>query len=193
MAHYVAIVHAEDGAYGAYFPDVPGCITSADTLEELKASANEALALWVEDQALPEARSLDEIHDDPDIRADLTSGAFLMIVPLVDLDARTVRANITMEAGLLRSIDEIAKERGLTRSGLLAQAARKELLGATTQEPDAVLLAIQNLNANFEAFSISEYEPTTISGQAFKVKKRRSSSHPKTKLAKLIGERPAKG
>ena len=42
-------------------------------------------------------------------------------------DTRTVRANITMDAGTLAAIDQAAKQRGLTRSAFLASCARKEI------------------------------------------------------------------
>ena len=46
----------------------------------------------------------------------------------VILDAgRTVRANLTFDAGLLEAIDEEAENRGLTRSAFLASAARERL------------------------------------------------------------------
>lgn len=41
---YLAIIEqAEDGSYSGYFPDVPGCVSCGDTIEELKASLQEAL------------------------------------------------------------------------------------------------------------------------------------------------------
>lgn len=36
------------GGYVALFPDLPGCFTEADTLEELPAMVAEARALWIE-------------------------------------------------------------------------------------------------------------------------------------------------
>jgi metal-responsive CopG/Arc/MetJ family transcriptional regulator len=39
-----------------------------------------------------------------------------------------VRANITIDAGLLESIDREAKLRGLTRSAFLASAAREKII-----------------------------------------------------------------
>jgi len=41
-----------------------------------------------------------------------------------------VRENVTFERGLLRAIDEAAKDRSLTRSAFLANAARREIEGA---------------------------------------------------------------
>jgi predicted RNase H-like HicB family nuclease len=37
-----------DGGYVVRFPDLPGCITQVETLEELAAAAEEARNLWIE-------------------------------------------------------------------------------------------------------------------------------------------------
>ena len=40
MAGYIALVHKDEGtSYGVSFPDVPGCISAGDTLEEAVANA----------------------------------------------------------------------------------------------------------------------------------------------------------
>jgi predicted RNase H-like HicB family nuclease len=41
---YLAIIEqANDGSYSAYLPDVPGCVSSGDTIDEVKANIQEAL------------------------------------------------------------------------------------------------------------------------------------------------------
>ena len=43
MRHFIAIVHKDAGsAYGIQFPDVPGCFSAADDLDDLAAAASEA-------------------------------------------------------------------------------------------------------------------------------------------------------
>ena len=37
-----------DGGWVVLFPDLPGCITQGDTLEELTSMAREAMELWIE-------------------------------------------------------------------------------------------------------------------------------------------------
>ena len=69
------------------------------------------------------------LRADPEIAAALAAGAVLGMVPLV-LDAgRAVRANLSLDAGLLDAIDEAAKAHGLTRSAFLASAAREKIEG----------------------------------------------------------------
>lgn len=50
MSTYNVLVHsAEEGGYWAEVPDLPGCYTEADTLDELNAKVREAIALYLED------------------------------------------------------------------------------------------------------------------------------------------------
>ncbi|MFT5471375.1 MAG: putative RNase H-like HicB family nuclease [Verrucomicrobiales bacterium] len=43
-----AIVHPEEsGGYWAEVPSLPGCFTQGDTLEELEANIQEAVAAWL--------------------------------------------------------------------------------------------------------------------------------------------------
>ena len=48
-------------------------------------------------------------------------------VPLVVDTGKLVRANISLDAGLLASIDEAAARRGVTRSAFLVSAARDKI------------------------------------------------------------------
>ena len=128
MREYIAVIHQDEGsAYGAHFPDIPGCYSAADDLADLKKNCQEALALFFEGSAAPEARSLAEIKADPEVKKDLADGAFLFSVPVISFAGRVKAANITMDAGLLNAIDQVAKSRGLTRSSFLADVARREL------------------------------------------------------------------
>ena len=49
MSIYNAIVHeAEEGGYWAEVPELPGCVTEADTLDELNEMLKEAIAGYLE-------------------------------------------------------------------------------------------------------------------------------------------------
>lgn len=44
--HYIAVLeYSESGTIGVYFPDLPGCVSAADTTEKAIESAKEALSL----------------------------------------------------------------------------------------------------------------------------------------------------
>jgi len=49
------------------------------------------------------------------------------VVPLVLESGRPVKANISLDRGLLEAIDAAAKRIGLTRSAFLASAARDKI------------------------------------------------------------------
>jgi len=67
------------------------------------------------------------LRDDPEVAAVLAAGGALAYVPLVLDAARPVKANLSLDAGLLNAIDEAAARRGLTRSAFLASAAREKI------------------------------------------------------------------
>ena len=130
MRYYIAVVHQEDdSAFGVHFPDVPGCFSAADDEDDLIRNASEALALHLEGEALPNARSMNAIRAAEEVARDLAEGAFLVAVPVIRLSGRSKRANITMDAGLLDAIDRTADDRGLTRSSYLADLARRDIAG----------------------------------------------------------------
>ena len=128
MRHYFALVHKDEGsAYGMQFPDVPGVYSAADEAEDIISKAAEALSFYAEDGQLPAPSSHEQIVARKDIQDALAEGAYLVQIPFVENDTLVVRANITIERGLLRAIDTTAKARGLTRSAFLANAARHEI------------------------------------------------------------------
>jgi predicted RNase H-like HicB family nuclease len=46
MRPYIALIHKETAScFGVSFPDLPGCVSGGDTLDEARAMAAEALAL----------------------------------------------------------------------------------------------------------------------------------------------------
>lgn len=128
MKSYLALVEKDgDSAFGIRFPDIPGCFSAADDMENVLSNATEALQLWVEDMPVPPPSGHQSIVSLPDVREALAQGAYLISVPLIESDTAVVRANLTFERGMLRAIDQTARERGLTRSAFLADAARKEI------------------------------------------------------------------
>jgi predicted RNase H-like HicB family nuclease len=128
MRDYIALIHKEaDSDYGVSFPDFPGCVTAGATLDEARRMAEEALELHLEglaedNQSAPEPSSLEAVMADPSNRDGV---AILVAAP--SPPARSVRVNITLPADLLEDIDRLAEREGFTRSGFLAQAARKAM------------------------------------------------------------------
>ncbi len=80
---YIALIYKDpDSAFGVVFPDLPGCFSAGDTMEEASQNAVEALAThirWLETDGdpVPSPRPMDAIVADPDLAADL-EGAMLI-------------------------------------------------------------------------------------------------------------------
>jgi len=128
MKTFFALLHKDEGsAYGISFPDVPGCFSAADRLEDVLPNACEALELWFEDAEEIEPRPMDEVARA--VAADLREGASLLAVPRFNTGSRAVRVNITLDKAMLDAIDSAAAARRLTRSAFLAEAARNEIVG----------------------------------------------------------------
>jgi hypothetical protein len=72
---------------------------------------------------LPAPRRVQEVMADPDAEFNPAAGESLVMIPLLLDRARPVKANISLDAGLLEAIDAEAVRRGLTRSAFLVSAA----------------------------------------------------------------------
>ena len=48
MDYVVVIEKAADGSFSAYLPDLPGCVATGDTVEEVRQLIGEAVNLHVE-------------------------------------------------------------------------------------------------------------------------------------------------
>lgn len=131
MTYYLALIE-HGGAFGLVVPDCPGCVAQADSFEDVMESGVEALREWMADRvsagfAPPPPRSIVELRADPSLAEDFAADPVVASVPLL-LDAgRSVKANISLDAGLLEQIDAAAKLRGLTRSAFLSSAAREKI------------------------------------------------------------------
>jgi predicted RNase H-like HicB family nuclease len=120
---------AEDG-YGVVFPDLPGCTSSGETVEQAYEHAFEALALHVEGM-IEEGATLPEPTPFNAPLPHWLAGApgrieRTVLVP-VKLPGRAMRISITMDKGLLARLDTVAATRGETRSGYIAQAVRERM------------------------------------------------------------------
>jgi predicted RNase H-like HicB family nuclease len=86
MPHYVAIIedNGPDEAVGIWFPDLPGCISGGDDVEEALESAPEAIAFYAQEltedgRELPPPRTLDELKADPEFADDIQNHTAVLI------------------------------------------------------------------------------------------------------------------
>ena len=132
MPHYLALVEKTETLYGLVFPDCPGCTAMGETFGDVFQNGVEVLREWMTDRvgdgfSPPQPRDATALRCDPTLTEDFASGAIIAIVPLLLDGGSAVRAEVSLDAGLLIQIDEAAKLRGLTRSDFLAAAARDKI------------------------------------------------------------------
>lgn len=128
MRQYIGLIHKEaESDFGVSFPDFPGVATAGTTLDEARAMAEEALAFHMEGlvadgEAIPEPSSLEDVMADPDNR----SGVAILVAVKTE-GPKAVRVNVTLPEDVLEHIDRFAAAHGFTRSGFIAQAAKKAM------------------------------------------------------------------
>lgn len=119
----------EATAYGVVVPDLPGCFSAGDTLEQAFDNAREAIEahceLLAEDgRDIPAPRPMAEHQADPDLKGWIWA---MVEVPVERYFGPAEKINITVPARVLARIDEYARKRGESRSGFLVRAAQKAM------------------------------------------------------------------
>jgi predicted RNase H-like HicB family nuclease len=110
-------------AWGVVVPDLPGCFSAGDTLDEAIDNAREEIAAWIEATldaggAIAPASPVDRYRDAPEY------AGWIWAVVEVDpamLDDHAERVNITLPRRVLARLDAKAKAAGETRSGYIAR------------------------------------------------------------------------
>jgi len=118
---YAAIFEdADEGGYVVSFPDLPGCYSQGDTLNEAFEMAQSALAQWIEyltdkKQPIPKPSHIGAITAD--------GGGF---VSLVSADAKNGRA-VKRTVSIPQWMDEKVAEKGLSLSRVLQDALAQRI------------------------------------------------------------------
>lgn len=127
MKFIIAIEPGNDTtAWGVVVPDLPGCFSAGDTLDEAMDNAKEAIELHVQTM-LEDGASLPAPHTLAQWQADAEFSGWVWAVvdaPVEKYFGPAEKINITVPRIILAHIDEYAKRHGLSRSGFLVQAAR---------------------------------------------------------------------
>lgn len=119
---YPAIIHEEEG-YWVEFPDLSGCFTNGNTLEETMEMAQEALGLYLvslleHGQEIPAPSSITDIRTD--------DGQTTYISTNIDAyrrDTRAVKKMLSIPAWLAKE----AEERNISLSKVLQDALKEQL------------------------------------------------------------------
>jgi predicted RNase H-like HicB family nuclease len=132
VTRYIALIDGKAGAYGVVFPDLPGCTAMGKTTDAALANAASALRDWIEvteenGGKVPSPRPLEVLRRDSEVKQALADGAGLAAVPLVRETGKPVKANLSIDSGVLAAMDEEAERRNLTRSAFVELMARTML------------------------------------------------------------------
>ena len=127
ITEYIALAEKVCDGYSVFFPDVTGCGSAGNTLEEARHNARDALLAHLElmlehDEKIETPSTLDQIAKLPEAKSALLL-SILTIIPR----KKAQRVNITLDQDLLKGIDKLALQQHKTRSALLAEAAQSLL------------------------------------------------------------------
>lgn len=121
---YPAIFQVEEDGYSVFVPDIPGCMTQGDTMEEALAMVQEAIGLMLEDVA-PGDYPAASLPQDLVLEKD----QFALMVPFDKLaydkkyNAKAVKKTLSVPKWL----DTLATEHNVNFSNILQNALMHEL------------------------------------------------------------------
>jgi predicted RNase H-like HicB family nuclease len=113
-------------AWGVVVPDLPGCFSAGDTLEEAMIQAEEAISTWIEvamdaELAIPLPSDIETLKVNyPEYKEWMW--ALVKVDPAM-LDDTIERVNISLPRRVLHRLDALARHAGETRSGFIARMA----------------------------------------------------------------------
>lgn len=125
---YPILIHKDSGSvYGVTVPDLPGCFSAGDTMDEALQQAREAIELHIEGLledglSVPLPQTIDT-HLQTNQKQD---GSWALVdIDLDRLMGPAERINITVPRFALRKIDSAAAKSGMNRSQYLVSSALK--------------------------------------------------------------------
>ena len=129
-AYPAVFEETSDHGYSVFFPDVPGCISAAETLEEAIAMSKEALSLHLSEMINDSEEA--PIVDLRNAKEEADGCLLVMIEPNPAIISRrtkehAVRVNITLPRMLLERVDRYAKAANVNRSRLIAEALEHQI------------------------------------------------------------------
>lgn len=123
---FSVVLHTDGGqGFGVSVPDLPGCTSFGEGLDDALVSAKEAIDFHVEGlllakEQLPERAPLSVHQSNPEYKDGIWA---IVDVPVEKYLGPAEKINITVPAMILARIDEYSKRKGLSRSGFLVEAA----------------------------------------------------------------------
>ncbi|QPB43056.1 type II toxin-antitoxin system HicB family antitoxin [Rodentibacter haemolyticus] len=133
MLYPICMEKVSDG-YVVSVPDVPGCFSAGDNMEEAILNTKEAIAFHIEGmledgEELPKSKPAEQYINDPEYHGFIVT---VVDVDLAHLMGKAEKINITLPSLLLHRIDQFVATHPeyKNRSNFLAQLATNKLLTA---------------------------------------------------------------
>ena len=126
MKFVIAIEPGDNSqAFGVVVPDLPGCFSAGDTLDEALDNAREAIDVWcetlIEDGGeMPTPSILSEHQSNPEF----SNWVWAVVeVPVEQYFHPMEKINITLSQAVVARVDDYVKSHGESRNSFLARAA----------------------------------------------------------------------
>lgn len=123
---YPIFIHKDPtSAYGVIVPDLPGCFSAGESIEESIENAHEAIechieGLLIDNDPIPAKESIELHLKNPDLKDAIVA---MVDIDLSKLSGKTTRINISVPERFLKKIDAYTSEHGGNRSAFLVDAA----------------------------------------------------------------------
>ena len=111
--------------YGVIVPDLPGCFSAGNSIEEAIKNTQEAIechleGLLLDSDPFPLKKPIEQHLDNPEFK----DGVLAMVnVDISKISGKTTRVNVSIPVLFLKQIDEYTRHQGGNRSGFLVDAA----------------------------------------------------------------------
>ena len=127
--HYLAIIEQEQLENGKYvfgisFPDLLGCVSTGDSIDDAVKYGTEALQFHIEGMvedgdALPKPRAIDAIAGDNEFKQDVIDNV-IVYIPVIPRVGKSQQFNFKLDIGLMNAVDHAAKRQDVTRTAFVA-------------------------------------------------------------------------
>lgn len=163
---YPVVIHQEgNSAYGVTVPDIPGCFSAGDTIDEALENAREAIFSHLE-LVIEEGGDIADAHPIEEHKRNkgYAGGDWAYVdADIEDLLGPAERINVTIPKRALQKIDMAAKQSGDSRSALLTRAA----LGLIKGSPTMVMISSgKSVGKNRPSEATARYQANPVKPRA---------------------------
>lgn len=125
---YPALFHEEDGKYWVEFPDLEGCLTNGETVEESYKNAKEALGFYLDQEGDVYKRIINKPSEVKDI-VNANPGTLVMLVEYDSLEyAKKYKTkSIKKTLSIPEWLNDLAVKQNVNFSNVLQDALIKKL------------------------------------------------------------------